>query len=173
MRVIIRPRQGGKTTEMLEWMKAAAGDDSQHRICVSHSEHEAMRLYLSTWDEDGNPTWAESWQFVGPREPFAERPWEGVLRGRGGHIVLGLDNLDLLVGRYAGWPVDIFTMTREIGGADRVPWTSTDPLWEQARDAIVDRLDQRGDVEMSNNRDSASAVVDALREAGWTLSPPA
>lgn len=107
--LIVAPRGGGKSTRLLEWMRAAP--EGEHRVCVSHTSDEAMRLYRSTFDTDDNPTWAESWQFIGANELF-EPGWSGaVLRGRAPRIVIGVDNLDLILSRIFGWDVGAITLT--------------------------------------------------------------
>lgn len=99
-------RGGGKTTAMLEWMRAAPVGD--HRVIVCHSNQYAMELLrLSRERELG----LESWQFVGLQELQQGGGWEGVLYGRGGRIVLGVDNLDLMLPRLFGWPVERITAT--------------------------------------------------------------
>ncbi len=51
----VLPRQGGKTTRMLEWMRSAPA--GEHRVCVCVTQMEAMRLRRENLD-------LESWQFV-------------------------------------------------------------------------------------------------------------
>ena len=97
----VLPRQGGKTTRMLEWMRSAPA--GEHRVCVSVTRMEAMRLRRDNPD-------LESWQFVSLDE-VDRRAWGGVLSGRGGWIVLGLDNLDMMLSQLLGWPVGKVTWT--------------------------------------------------------------
>lgn len=109
MEFILRPRQGGKTTDMLAWLRAAP--EGEHRIIVSQSPKEAMRLLRENPD-------LESWQFVGFEELSSPTIWAGVLYGRGGHIVLGIDNIDLILAELIKWRVARVTATLEIGEED-------------------------------------------------------
>lgn len=107
MRVTVLPRQGGKTTRMLQWAREAP--KGEHRIIVSPTMEESMRLLRENPD-------LESWQFVSIREVADNdrRAWSGVLMGRGGHIVLGLDNLDLIIKYFIHtWPIHRVTITGE------------------------------------------------------------
>lgn len=106
--MLVTGRQEGKTTALLAWLRAAP--PGEHRIFVAHSALEAMRVYRSTWDEEDNPTDLESWQFVGLEEATRDA-WGAVLACRGGVVVLGIDNLDLVLQRLVGWPVGALTMT--------------------------------------------------------------
>jgi hypothetical protein len=102
VKVIATGRRGGKTKQMLDWMRAAP--EGEHRVCVAHSQEEAMRLLRENPD-------LESWQFVGPRDVTRDA-WSGVLYGRGGRIVLGVDNLDLqLRGLFGPWEVGAVSVT--------------------------------------------------------------
>lgn len=106
-------RQCGKTTKMLEWMRElsdiAAMDDSQPiPVMVCHSNDRAMQVYRLTWDESRRPTWAASWQFLGPDEVRGSNPWN---RAR---IVLGIEDVDLMLQRLAGgFPVGAWSATTE------------------------------------------------------------
>jgi hypothetical protein len=101
VQVIARPRHAGKTTAMLDWMRAAP--EGEHRVCVAHSREEAMRLLRENPD-------LESWQFVGPDE-VTRAAGSAVLRGRGGRIVLGFDNVDLTLGRIFHWEIGAVSLT--------------------------------------------------------------
>ena len=98
-------RQTGKTTAMLDWMQDAPEGD--HRVLVCHTGQEAMRLLRESRERGLD---LESWQFVGYDE-LKPGTWSGVLHGRGGRVVLGVDNLDLILGRLLGWPVERVTAT--------------------------------------------------------------
>ena len=102
MRIITTPKGGGKTAAMLEWMRAAP--EGEHRVCVAFSNEEAMRLLRENRD-------LESWQFVGPDEPKNGGSWSAVLRGRGGRIVLGVDNVDLWLQRQFRFEVGAVSLT--------------------------------------------------------------
>ncbi len=90
--VFVGPRRVGKTFAMLKWMREAP--EGEHRVCVSVSKDEAMRLLRENPD-------LESWQFVSSDE-IGRGTWSGVLFGRGGHISLGVDNADWLFERFFG-----------------------------------------------------------------------
>ena len=100
-------RQRGKTTALLEWARRAPA--GEHRIIVCHTPQRAMDLLREEYDrEDG----LESWQFVGIEEVVPEA-WSGVLRGRGGKVVLGIDDFDLVLHRLLSinWRIGAFTVT--------------------------------------------------------------
>lgn len=103
-RMIVTGRGGGKTTQMLQWMREAP--QGEHRIIVCPSGQEAMRLLRENPD-------LESWQFVSLEEVMDRdrAAWSGVLHGRGGRVVLGLDNLDMMLDRLIYWPVEAFSVT--------------------------------------------------------------
>jgi hypothetical protein len=106
-------RQCGKTTKMLAWMKAlsdlAAEDNTQPiPVMVCHSSQRAMQVYRSTFDDDDNPTWAVSWQFLGPDEIRGSNPHH---RNR---IVYGIEDVDLWLSRLVGGgPVQAWSATTE------------------------------------------------------------
>lgn len=108
MKFWVADRGEGKTTALLEWMRAAP--EGEHRVMVCVSEQEAMRVYRSTWDEDDLPTDLESWQFVGWREVTPDA-WRGVLTGRGGQVVLGIDNVEVILAMLFRFPIDVTTMS--------------------------------------------------------------
>lgn len=108
MRITIDGRQTGRTESILQWMRQAP--EGEHRVLVCHSSQEAMRVYRSTFDENNNPTEFESWQFIGANELGSPGMFSGVLRGRGGRIVLGIDNLDLMLYRIFGQEVGHITL---------------------------------------------------------------
>jgi len=103
----VADRQRGKTTALLEWARSAP--EGEHRIIVCHTSARAMELLRAEYDrEDG----LESWHFVGIEEVTPEA-WSGVLRGLGGTVVLGIDDLDLVLHRLLGigWRIGAFTVT--------------------------------------------------------------
>lgn len=106
MKIVALPRQGGKSTKALEWLREAVFPEV--RILVAHSLHEAMRLYRSTFDEDDNPTDLHSWQFVSVEE--IQRRTHSAIQG---DIVLGFDNLDLCLAYLFHWPVVFATITED------------------------------------------------------------
>lgn len=102
-RIIIRDRQGGKTTAMLKWIREAP--KAEHRVIVTPTRLEAMRLLRENPD-------LESWQFVTiPEVQSASNAWAGVLHRHGGHIVLGIDNLDVALSQLIHWPVGALSLT--------------------------------------------------------------
>jgi len=105
---VIGGRHSGKTEAMFKWMLEAP--ESEHRVCVSHSHERSMRMLRESRERGYN---LESWQFVGC-EGITQRSWSGVLMGRGGHIVLGLDDVDLQLRLMLGWPVEFVTGTGDI-----------------------------------------------------------
>lgn len=107
MKFFIADRQSGKTEKIIEWMIDAP--EGEHRVCVSHSHQRAMRLLRECRERRLE---VESWQFVGIEE-IDKRTWSGVLAGRGGHIVLGIDDLDMSIRHLLVWPVGFVTATGE------------------------------------------------------------
>lgn len=95
MKFDIGGRQVGKTKRMLDWAEAAP--EGEHRVIVSATEHQAMDLLRRSRKEERK---LESWQFVGVQELKGNQIFSGVIMGRGGQIVLGIDNLDLIVGNW-------------------------------------------------------------------------
>ena len=90
---------------MLEWVRKAP--PGEHRVIVCATEQQAMDLYRENQD-------LESWQFVGPRDIEERGGWEGVLMGRGGSIVLGIDNADWFIQHAARyWKVGAVSLTDE------------------------------------------------------------
>ena len=85
--------------------------DGEHRVMLCHSSSEAMRLLRHSRDQDMG---LESWQFVSSGD-ITDGAWSGVLRGRGGSIVVGIDNLDMFLQHIVGgWPVGAVTMTGDV-----------------------------------------------------------
>lgn len=103
MRVLALPRRRGKTMEVLKWL--ADAPEGEHRVLVSQDLMESHRVQRL-----GMKRGLESWQFVALSE-VTPTAWSGVLRGRGGRVVLGLDNLDLMLPWLLGWPVSLATVT--------------------------------------------------------------
>jgi hypothetical protein len=109
MKVVALGRQEGKTTKMLQWLREAP--EGEHRVLVCVSDREAMRLLRENVGPDSS---LESWQFVGPDEVDPDG-WQGVLMGRGGTVVLGIDNIDLIVSHWLHWPVGAISVTTQQG----------------------------------------------------------
>ena len=106
-------RQCGKTTKMLAWMRElselAERDETQPiPVMVCPTPERAMQVYRSTFDAERNKTWAESWQFISASEVERSNPWQ---RKR---IVVGIEDVDLLLQRFAGpFPVRAWSATTE------------------------------------------------------------
>lgn len=98
MKIVISERRTGKTERLIAWLMAAPKDEQ--RVVVCFSEMEADRLQRMA-QERGWPL--VPWQFIGPA---ALRN----LHGRPG-LVLAVDNLDLLLSYWVGWPVAVVTIT--------------------------------------------------------------
>lgn len=92
--LVARPRGEGKTTALLDWMRAAP--KGEHRVAVSPTREQSRLL-----QRNGRELGLESWQFVGVSE-VKPGCWGAVLRGRGGRIVLGFDDADTLLQNIAG-----------------------------------------------------------------------
>ena len=95
---------------MLAWMRElsdlAERDDTQPiPVMVCHTNQRAMQVYRSTFDEDDNPTWAASWQFLGPDEVRGSNPHRS-------RIVYGIEDVDLWLSRLVeGGPVAAWSAT--------------------------------------------------------------
>lgn len=109
MRFTVTGRRMGKTQKLLDWMRAAP--EGEHRVGVFDTPQDAMRVYRETFDEAGEPTWGESWQFVSLDEIRAPGAMRGVLRGRGGTVVVGMDNIDLILQSLSPFQVEFVTAT--------------------------------------------------------------
>lgn len=81
---LIRPRQSGKTTDMLMWLNSRP-----MHVLVVHSRSERDRLLK--WIADRQMS-IESDQIVTLDEAL-----NGRLRGRSGNCVVGIDNLDIIL----------------------------------------------------------------------------
>lgn len=97
--LVILPRAGGKTTRMLEWMRAAP--PGEHRVLVCIDQMEADRLRRENPD-------LEDWQFKSVGLVKRDLWGSGSLLGRD-RIVLGVDNLDLVLAQLLRWPVGMVT----------------------------------------------------------------
>lgn len=106
MIVIVGGRQTGKTTKLIAWLKAAP--EGEARVAIFHSNEEAMAQLRANRNGLND---LESWQF-GSLDDLDTGAFSAV----SGHIVIGIDNLDLILGRLlrTRWPVDFVTMTGEL-----------------------------------------------------------
>jgi hypothetical protein len=107
--IAVLPRGRGKTTLILEWMKDPLKPDDEHRIIVCPNNQRAMQLLGENREE------LESWQFVSYQEldqDYAGAAWSGVLMGRGGRVVLALDDVDsYLRHRFGRWEIALITIS--------------------------------------------------------------
>lgn len=117
MRIILGGRNTGKTNHMLKWLMDAP--EGEHRVCVSHSLQESRRLMRYARIDRQLPL--ESWQFVSWQE-VGPGGWSGVLMGHGGRVVLGFDNLDLIMSRVLGFEVGAISLGGDVELASPVPW---------------------------------------------------
>lgn len=102
MRIEVLPRQMGKTTRMLQWMREAPPGET--RICVCPTQQAAMQLLRDNPD-------LHTWQFISLEEVRTGF----VNRGGGRRLVYGLDNLDMMLNYWFDWPVGMVTMTETDG----------------------------------------------------------
>lgn len=114
MKVLLLPQGQGKTPRLLEWMRSAPVNE--WRVGVFHSLEEAHRQMRAAYERGDIPDTYETWQFVALDDVLSG---DGALLSgvnlRGGRIVLGLDNLDLMLRRLIqGWPVGLVTLTDEV-----------------------------------------------------------
>lgn len=111
MDVHVLPRRGGKTERLLEWLQTAPS--GEHRVLVSPTIQESHRLMRLAYDRGLIPGQVETWQFVsfGEVTRGTRGLFSGVLLGRGGHVVLGLDNVDAVLQAMTDWPIEAMTVT--------------------------------------------------------------
>lgn len=100
MKFDIGGRQTGKTSRMLQWMLSQPEDES--RVIIVHSEHEAQRLRQILKNSGIE---VDAWKIV--RADQARN-----LMGR--DVVLGIDNLDLILGSLFGRSVSRISATGEL-----------------------------------------------------------
>lgn len=100
-------RGRGKTTDLLQWVTEAPEDEI--RIFVTFKHEEAMRILRRARDLDLD---VESWQFVSWDEIFGPGVWSGVrYANREKRIVLGIDNLDIILRNMVPWEVGVATLS--------------------------------------------------------------
>lgn len=112
MEFIILPRQAGKTHRLIEWMLAAP--EGEARIYVTHDQHDAMRM-LREQREKGNVPPLETWQFMSFREIQGAGVLSAVLKFRTQNIVIGVDNVDLILQMMVDFPIRRVTATGVLG----------------------------------------------------------
>lgn len=98
MEIIQRPRRGGKTVEMLRYLR-----DHRHSVLVVMNQQEYKRVLDMLREQDRDRDWTS--QIV---------LWDGRhnLRGRR-HTEILIDNLDLILQREFSERVTLATITRE------------------------------------------------------------
>lgn len=128
MELFVAGRQTGKTFWMLEWMRRAR--PGELRVCICASRRDAARLYQSTLDVNGEPTYWQKYQFISADEVRTTDKF----RSRQ-HVVFGIDNIDLILPTLLGGSIGIATGTN-IRVHDTIPTFSMllDNLWEVSRD---------------------------------------
>lgn len=94
MRIYVSGRQTGKTTDLLFWLKS-----TPEGVLIVHSTAEKYRLQKENPELKG-------------RIHTAFDAAEGFLRGRR-NIIIGIDNLDLILPALFGAPIGPVMMTRE------------------------------------------------------------
>lgn len=107
-------RQVGKTHQLLQWMRKAP--PGEVRIYVGHNVQAAMDVYRSTFTETNEygdkVSEFESWQFVGIQEAMKPGGWSAVRRFNPEvRLVLGIDNLDLVLRQMLYEPIGRVTAT--------------------------------------------------------------
>lgn len=111
VKLIALPRRLGKTEQLLNWLRSAP--EGEHRILVSHNLMESHRIFRMAVDrgfiDDGT---LESWQFVSVSE-VVPGAWSAVLMGRGGRIVLGIDNADIVLSALLNREIGAMTVTTD------------------------------------------------------------
>lgn len=96
-------RRTGKTTKIVEWLIEGEATETK-RVIVSFSEREAERLF--TLAQDLCDT-VEDWQFItfGASSDLC-----------GKNVVIGIDNLEFLLGSIFGSPVEFVTVGKAEDG---------------------------------------------------------
>lgn len=104
MHVIALGRGKGKTEELLGWLKGAP--DGEVRVLVSHTLEESRRVMRLAMRRDDT---YQSWQFVCWSE-IGAGAWSAVT-ALGQQIVLGVDNVELVLEQMFHWPVGAISVT--------------------------------------------------------------
>lgn len=173
MRVVQLPAAGGKTTALLEWMRQAPADEI--RLLVATSAAEAQRVYESVLR--AGERWAFPWQFVGIGEVL------GLAKQRGRNakqIVLGVDNLEMVLAQMLHYPVGFVTMTSDrqtgygnveqaVGAVDTARHAVRDLRTElaQRRDGLLTDAEMAAKLDV--DQPPSDSAVDAAVEAVETL----
>lgn len=104
-------RGAGKTYQMLQWAKDAP--EGERRLIVCHSHARSMDLLRESRERDLG---LESWQFLS-----VEQARNGAYSLARDQIVLGIDDLDLVLPQFFAWPVARVAATGELVGYPPVP----------------------------------------------------
>lgn len=102
MQIHVGGRQQGKTTKMLEWMRAAP--EGEVRVLVSLDRERSMQLLRENPD-------LHSWQFVSVGEMARGRP--NRMMAQRDLVVLGIDDLDVFIASQFTYPVARVSLTGE------------------------------------------------------------
>lgn len=102
--VIYLPPAGGKTTRLLRWLFAEPRDE--FRVLVFHDKPTA-ELY----SQSAPPEWRDRFTPVSDLHTRCFGLSEARATGRR-RVVLGIDNLDLMLRQLFGYPVGVVTMTK-------------------------------------------------------------
>lgn len=100
--IVARPRQGGKTTEVVEWIQQGARTDSYpgwSRVLLTHTVHDADRVRRDFG--------------LDYHQVFSIEEWRTARLGRL-PVEVAMDNADIVLANLIGqWPV-MLTMTGEL-----------------------------------------------------------
>lgn len=104
MKVIVRPRQAGKTTELVEWVKQGEATNSYPfwtRIILCPTVDMAQRLRHGVNEYGLDYT-----------QVFSFGEWQRARKGRL-PVEVAIDNLDLIIADALGHPAALATVTEE------------------------------------------------------------
>ena len=102
MRLIIQPRQAGKTYRLVEWVKAGEVTERypfRSRILLVHSIREVIRMR----QEHG----------LEPESVMSFEEWRDRYRPAFGPVELGVDNADMLLTQILGQAPSVISITQD------------------------------------------------------------